>query len=114
MIPPIKNKIAVKGMGAIIHQKGVHFRVWAPHAKKVSVSGDFNDWSGTRSKMHHEGNGYWAVNIARAKKCQQYKYILETENGKFYKNDPYAREVTNSAGNSIITDPGFAWEDENF
>jgi len=34
----------VPGIGAIIHEGGVSFRVWAPHAEHVAVAGDFNDW----------------------------------------------------------------------
>ena len=33
------------GMGAIVHEAGVAFRVWAPHAEAVFVTGGFNDWS---------------------------------------------------------------------
>ena len=33
------------GMGAIPGAEGVTFRVWAPHAEKVYVTGTFNDWS---------------------------------------------------------------------
>ena len=32
------------GMGAIVHESGIAFRVWAPHADAVSVVGSFNDW----------------------------------------------------------------------
>ena len=31
------------GMGAVPGAKGVTFRVWAPHAKKVYVTGTFNN-----------------------------------------------------------------------
>ena len=33
------------GMGAIVHDTGVAFRVWAPNAEAVFLTGTFNDWS---------------------------------------------------------------------
>jgi 1,4-alpha-glucan branching enzyme len=114
MATKTKDKIIVAGMGAVIHDKGIHFRVWAPHANQVFVSGEFNDWSDSQNKMLNENNGYWALNIPKAKTGQQYKYVLETNEGKLFRNDPYAKEVTNSAGNSIITDPSFSWGDDGF
>jgi 1,4-alpha-glucan branching enzyme len=104
----------VEGMGPVPTDKGVGFRVWAPHAKQVFISGDFNNWSDTSNSFAHEENGYWYAFIDGAKPGQQYKYILETENEKLSRNDPYAREVSNSNGNSIIHDPEYNWEDENF
>lgn len=106
--------IHVEGMGSIPHEKGVYFRVWAPHAKKVFVTGEFNDWSKNKHPMRHEGNGYWGVNVSEAAPGNQYKYILQTDMGLLYRNDPYARELTNSVGNSIITDPHFEWTDHDF
>jgi 1,4-alpha-glucan branching enzyme len=104
----------IEGMGSIPHDNGVYFRVWAPHAKKVFVTGEFNNWSKNKHPMTHEGNGYWGVNISDAKAGNQYKYILQTDMGLLYRNDPYARELTNSTGNSIITDPHFEWTDHDF
>ncbi|MHB1317184.1 MAG: early set domain-containing protein, partial [Anaerolineae bacterium] len=46
-------------MGAILHEKGVAFRVWAPHAQQVHVIGSFNDWDGGRHPTRAEDNGYW-------------------------------------------------------
>ncbi len=34
------------GMGAIPHSDGTSFRVWAPHATAVFVTGTFDDWAG--------------------------------------------------------------------
>jgi 1,4-alpha-glucan branching enzyme len=104
----------ITGMGSILHNKGTFFRVWAPHAKKIFVTGEFNGWSDSSNEMTHEGNGYWGVNIPDAKACHQYKYILHTNAGVLYKNDPYAKEVTNSAGNSVIIDPSFNWSTDVF
>jgi 1,4-alpha-glucan branching enzyme len=52
-----------KGMGAIPGAKGVTFRVWAPHAEKVYVTGTFNDWSKISTPLVSEKNGYWSAAI---------------------------------------------------
>jgi 1,4-alpha-glucan branching enzyme len=104
----------IPGMGSILHKEGVYFRVWAPHAQKVFITGEFNDWSDSAHELILENNGYWGVNIDIAKAGQQYKYILHTNAGILYRNDPYAKEVTGSAGNSIVVDPHFDWTDEGF
>jgi 1,4-alpha-glucan branching enzyme len=104
----------VNGMGSIIHNKGVFFRVWAPHAHKVFVTGEFNGWSSDKHEMIHEGNGYWGINISEAKAGQPYKYVLDTDAGVLYKNDPYAKEIAGAEGNSLITDPSFDWTDDGF
>ena len=44
------DQAPVGGMGAIVTEGGVAFRVWAPHASSVSVMGDFNDW---RQRANH-------------------------------------------------------------
>ncbi len=102
------------GMGAILMEEGVSFRVWAPNAKKVFVMGDFNDWQRNEIPLIKEDNGYWSVEVPEASAGQQYKYVLKTEKGELIRNDPYARELTNSVGNSIIHDDSFDWGQEEF
>jgi 1,4-alpha-glucan branching enzyme len=100
-------------MGAIVHEHGTFFRVWAPHAEKVFVMGSFNDWSPDDCQLKHEENGYWGVNVPAAKAGDEYKFRLLTPAGELSRNDPYARELTNSVGNSIVVDPNdFDWEDD--
>ena len=99
------EKINIAGMGAIIDEEGVFFRVWAPNAKTVSVIGSFNDWSDSNNPLEHEENGYWGGNIENAKAGDEYKFCIETTEGKLQRNDPYAKELTNSVGNSIVYDP---------
>ncbi len=55
-----KNNAATNqpDMGATPHAKGVTFRVWAPHAVKVYVTGTFNGWNGTSTPLVSEQNGY--------------------------------------------------------
>ena len=104
----------LKSMGAIPHPGGVGFRVWAPHAQRVSVIGTFNDWQGAKHPMHAEENGHWYADIAEARIGDQYRYLLSTKKGEFKRIDPYAREVTHSVGNAIVHDPSFDWEGDDF
>ena len=64
-----KPDTAIKdpGMGAIPGATGVTFRVWAPHAEKVYVTGTFNDWSKTSTPLASEQNGYWSTDVPAAK-----------------------------------------------
>lgn len=96
-------------MGAIPGENGVTFRVWAPNARGVAVTGSFNDWSETDHPLAAEGDGYWAVNVAAAKPGDEYKYLIRTADAVLHRLDPYARQVTNSAGNSVIAVTDFDW-----
>ena len=66
------------GMGAIPHAAGVAFRVWAPHADQVAVSGCFNHWSKDADPMASEGNGYWYADLAHAGIGDEYRYLIRS------------------------------------
>ena len=104
------------GMGAILHadKKGVTFRVWAPNAEAVSVVGDFNDWNVEENCLEQEENGYWACAVDQAKERDEYKFNITYQGNSFLRNDPYATEMTNSNGNSIICDLNFDWKCTDF
>jgi 1,4-alpha-glucan branching enzyme len=111
------NKTAKQpGMGAVPHSKGVTFRVWAPNAREVYVTGTFNDWQETKTPLASEQNGYWSAEVAEAKAGDEYRYMLRgAEEPLLSRIDPYARKVTSSIGNSIIYDPqAFDWGDDSF
>jgi 1,4-alpha-glucan branching enzyme len=98
------------GMGAMPDGEKTAFRVWAPHARKVAVVGAFNGWDGGRDPMEAEGDGCWYAEVAGARPGHEYRYLLETPDGALARIDPYAREVTDSAGNGVIHDPAaFDW-----
>lgn len=102
------------GMGAVLTEKGVLFRVWAPNATAVGVMGSFNEWSDTSHALCNEGNGYWASVVEAAKGGDEYKFVIQNGEHKFARLDPYAREVTNSVGNAIIQSEPFDWGDDQF
>ena len=104
----------MEGMGANISENGTTFRVWAPHADKVFVTGTFNNWDQKANELKHEDNGYWSAAVSGAKKEDEYKYIIHNGDLVLSRNDPYAREMTNSNGNSVIKDLNFDWEDQDF
>jgi 1,4-alpha-glucan branching enzyme len=102
------------GMGAIPYSGGTAFRVWAPHADQVYVAGTFNNWSKTANPLASEGHGYWSTDVPGAKVGDEYQYVLVSDSEELWHIDPYARDVTSSAGNSVIHDPDFDWGSENY
>ena len=105
---------AYAGMGAIPHEAGVAFRVWAPHADMVCVKGSFNDWSSNAHPMEREGGGYWYADIASAAVGDEYRYRIVNGDKELLRLDPYARQVTSSVGNAVVYDPHFDWEGDDF
>jgi len=106
--------IHVEGMGPIILDSGVAFRVWAPNADKISVVGEFNDWKADANLMAREEGGNWLVVINGAKPGDQYKYEITGGGRTFQRIDPRVREVTNSVGNGIVHNPNFDWQGDDF
>ena len=102
------------GMGAVINDGVTTFRVWAPNADKVFVTGDFNDWNETNFPLESEQNGYWSGVTSDAQEGHEYKYLIHNGAHKFFRNDPYAFELTNSNGNTIIRSLDFDWEGDAF
>ncbi|QEF99278.1 1,4-alpha-glucan branching enzyme GlgB [Stieleria maiorica] len=105
---------AINGMGPIILETGVAFRVWAPNADQVSVVGDFNDWNPEANPMDREDGGNWLAVVEHAKPGDQYKYEITSGEHTFQRVDPRVREVTNSVGNGIIHSPDFDWQEDAF
>lgn len=102
-----------KDVGAILHHKGnATFRVWAPFASTVAVTGSFNNW--TPTPMQSEGDGYWYGEVKKAEAGQEYKFVITNGAATLYKNDPRSLQVTTSAGNSVLVDTAFDWGDDHF
>ncbi len=97
--------------------EGVMFCLWAPHAKSVSIIGDFNSWDGRHHPMQLREGGIWELFIPGLKKGMLYQYEVRNEKGHCYKKaDPYgfSHEVR-PAKSSVITKLGdFNWNDEKW
>ena len=95
-------------------QPGAVFRVWAPHAKAVSVVGDFNSWVPTSHPMEKVSDGIWELFIPGIKIYDVYKYCITTPADELvYKADPYAfhAETRPSNGSKVFDISGFDWHD---
>ena len=75
----------------------------------MEVLGDFNDWQEPGTSLSRGDTGIWEGLIDSARTGQGYKYSIENAGKRFQRNDPYAREVTNSVGHSIIRSDAFDW-----
>jgi len=99
------------GMGAIPHEKGTGFRVWAPHAEAVYVTGSFNDWADPGLPLAKEKDGNWSVSVKGAKEGELYKYRLVREGSTLLKVDPRARMIDPETGNGVIYRDTFDWQE---
>ena len=94
---------------------GFVFRVWAPHARAVSVTGDFNFWNAEDLQMRPLGeSGVWEAVSVYAQRGQAYKYCVTGPDGRrVYKTDPYGSRCRPLPDTSSVIDPpgGFCWHD---
>ena len=95
---------------------GVAFAVWAPHAKRVSVVGDFNRWDGRRTQMRKRlDSGLWEVFVPGLSAGAVYKYEILGVDGvlALLKADPfgYAAEMRPSTASVVADTAHFQWSD---
>ncbi|MCB1745385.1 MAG: hypothetical protein KDK91_33775, partial [Gammaproteobacteria bacterium] len=87
--------------------EGVHFCVWAPNARRVSVVGPFNGWDGRRHVMRqHPGAGVWDLFVPGLHAGELYKFEILAANGRLLplKADPFARRMEPPPGNACIVE----------
>lgn len=100
------------------NKKGVYFAVWAPHAKAVSVIGEFNNWDAGINQMKClEPIGFYEAFIENAREGQMYKFLITTKDDNLlYKADPFANYAQLRPNNaSVITSLNhFTWGDKEW
>ena len=97
---------------------GVHFAVWAPNAKRVSVVGDFNRWDGRRHPMRVLGGlGIWELFIPGLAQGTLYKFEIKGSFDQvFVKADPhaYAAELRPKTASVVWDVDRYHWGDQEW
>ena len=95
------------------------FRVWAPNAKSIFLTGDFNGWDNSLPMERITDGGVFEVRLD-AKKVSHgdnYKFKIETRDGRtLYKADPYAfyAEKPPLTASRICLEGTFEWTDGGY
>jgi 1,4-alpha-glucan branching enzyme len=98
---------------------GVHFAVWAPSAKRVSVVGDFNRWDGRVHPMRARGSsGIWEIFLPELAEGAIYKFEIIGPHSQILplKADPYAfcSELRPNTGSVVANIDGYQWNDADW
>lgn len=110
-----------KALGAqpMTHQgvTGTRFTVWAPNARGVRVTGDFNFWDGTSMPMRSLGStGVWELFVPGIGEGALYKFDIARPDGSHtVRADPMARRTeVPPATASIVTEAHHEWQDADW
>jgi len=107
------------GMGAIPDAQGSTFRVWAPNAAQVYVTGGFSgfptDWTQGLVPLQSDG-ATWSGYVSAAATGDAYRFVilcasasLDDASTWLWKMDPYGRDATSATGNSLIAVDDYVW-----
>jgi 1,4-alpha-glucan branching enzyme len=105
------------GARPMVHgiRAGVHFAVWAPNARRVSVVGDFNGWDGRVHPMRLlVPSGIWEIFLPNLGVGDRYKFeVVTSHNQLVLKADPCGRyfEIPPRTASIVWTDAGYEWGD---
>jgi 1,4-alpha-glucan branching enzyme len=95
---------------------GTSFAVWAPHARRVSVVGDFNRWDGRYHPMRSlGGSGVWELFVPGLGEGTHYKFEIHNAAGHLVlKTDPYGAFFETAPKNAAIVwdNQKFPWTDQ--
>ena len=93
------------------------FLTWAPHARAVSVVGDFNDWGRGEPLYPMEkltNEGLWRGRVPGLKEYDAYKFLITGPDGaQHYRADPYAfhAETRPGTASKLYRLEGYQWGD---
>jgi 1,4-alpha-glucan branching enzyme len=98
--------------------EGTYFAVWAPDAKRISVTGEFNGWDKSSHPLCPKGqSGIWEGFIPGMAKGKLYKYYLISHHRGYHveKADPFAFYAeTPPRTASVVWDLDYIWGDQSW
>ena len=92
-------------------------RVWAPHAREVSLVGNFCNWDKAKYPLHKIDDAVWeGYTDFVFQPFELYKFYVKTAQGKdTYKSDPFARHCETRPGTaSRWYELDYQWHDEDW
>ena len=112
------NYYAYDYLGVHKTDEGFVFRVWAPNADAVMLTGDFNNWSDNLPLTRANDGGIWEINVTdgSVKLGDKYKYKIYGCGQMHYKADPYAKraELPPNTASIVECDSSYQWRDEGW
>ena len=106
-----------EALGARRVEGGARFGVWAPHARSVSVIGDWNDWSDGRDPLVLDADdGVWLGTVAGVEPGSRYRFsIVGPDGASVHRGDPLALAAEQPHTNtSVLTVAGHRWQDRDW
>ena len=113
-----KNFHAYEFLGSFLEENQCTFRVWAPHAQQVFVSGDFCGWNPIAYELTRITNeGIFEGIVPNVQSYDAYKYVIKTSDGRMlWKSDPYARHAQThpETASKVYENQKYTWNDASW
>ena len=113
-----KNFRTYEFLGSFLDGDQCTFRVWAPHAQAVFVSGDFCGWEPTVHELTRINNeGIFEGTVSNVRPYDSYKYVIKASDGRMlWKADPYARHAQTrpESASKVYEEQNYLWKDETW
>ena len=107
-----------KFLGSFLEGDSCTFRVWAPNARRVFVTGEFCSWYPHTYEMKLiNDKGIYEIQIHGVSQFDAYKYVIVTQSGvELWKADPYAKhaETRPLTASKVYSLPEYRWNDKKW
>ena len=107
-----------KFLGSFLEGDVCTFRVWAPNARRVFVTGEFCSWYPHTYEMKLiNDKGIYEIQIHGVSQFDAYKYVIVTQSGvELWKADPYAKhaETRPLTASKVYSLPEYRWNDKKW